>query len=401
MMAAASTGPVGAIANAVQRAQAAFEGTAKEFLQRTSTKKLKPDSATQDESSGGKRGAANALPESDARVLEAVRAGLGSCLAELYAGFDAAVAANAAELGARMDSLDQKAASVDCRLQKIEENGLQLCQNLQTAQAQIAATRDAVKTEIRQAISAGTIKVEADEGKIAHLTKLCEENAAKLQRFEDQASSSQSLPPGLTSQSTQGTDQQSVTSSSADIPYEQRTLAMMGQIVPHTSPIPKSQLVERANQLLQQARIPAEWIRAGPFAITRAAPGGGRLGHAVEILFCKPEQLRISKCKVRDLEIRNTAGRFLWLDARRTKSENAPARYIHKMGDVLTDYLEDNSIEVDMVKDMKKCTVANKGVVMVTLLAARPKPTWRWSTDFASSVSEQQRADFETAVGTE
>ena len=402
MMAAASGGPVSAIAAAVQRAQAAFEGTARDLLQKTSQKKMKPGSQEQEDvTASGKRGAASSLSESDSRVLEAVKGGLGSCLAELYAGFDAAVVASSSEIKERMDGIEKHAASVDNRLQAIEENGILLVQTVQKSQTQIAETHEAVKLEVQKAISSGAVKVEIDETKVDALTKLCEANAEKIKTLEEKAAAAPTLPPGLATQSTQGSDSQSVSSSAADLPYEQRVLAMLGQVVPYSAPLPKAQLVNKAEQLLVQARIPPDWIRAGPFAITRDGPGGGRVGNAVEILFCKPEQLRISKCKIRDLEIRNEDGKFLWLDARRTKAENAPARYIHKMGDLLTDYLQDNSISVNLQKDVKKSTIANNNVIMVTLLAARPKPCWKWSADFCSSVTEEQRKDFETAVGCE
>ena len=157
----------------------------------------------------------------------------------------------------------------------------------------------------------------------------------------------------------------------------------------------KTDLVQKAKEILAAARIPHDWIKAGPYAVTRPNDESDeRLGNSCEVLFEKPEHLRIAKHKVRDLERKNADGKYCWLDARRTRTENAPARMIHQMADLLRDYFIAEKVEIDMRRDLKNKAVTNKGVRLVTL---RGK-TWQWAQAATTSISGPQRKDFELAV---
>ena len=87
------------------------------------------------------------------------------------------------------------------------------------------------------------------------------------------------------------------------------------------------QLLERANQVLQQAGVDDSW-HEGVAPNTR--------GTAVFLTFKEAGRLRIAANKVRRLN-QSFNGSRVWLDARRTRAENRPAKAIHRAVEALSD----------------------------------------------------------------
>ena len=108
-----------------------------------------------------------------------------------------------------------------------------------------------------------------------------------------------------------------------------RVDARMGSLGWDVDPLP---ITELARTVLQEAQIPQEWVNA-------LAPASRIKGSAVDILFVNNSYLEQAKLRVRALNknLPNTKGP-VWLDYKRTREQNAPARCTHRAYDCVTSF---------------------------------------------------------------
>ena len=117
-------------------------------------------------------------------------------------------------------------------------------------------------------------------------------------------------------------------------------------------------IIARATDVLRRAGVPAQ---------SHAGLSSNIRGTAVFICFKEPGLLRLAADKVRRLNV-SFDGRRVWLDARRTRAENKPARAIHRAAEALRDLLASLQAEglqipfqaEDLTKNMRKLSLQNK-----------------------------------------
>ena len=107
-------------------------------------------------------------------------------------------------------------------------------------------------------------------------------------------------------------------------------------------------LITLAQNILQEAQIPKEWISA-------LAPASRLKGSAVDILFVNNSYLEQTKLRVRALgkNLPDTKGP-VWLDYKRTREQNAPARCTHRAYDCVTSFEISHFTQADRYKFDKK-----------------------------------------------
>ena len=122
--------------------------------------------------------------------------------------------------------------------------------------------------------------------------------------------------------------------------------------------ISPDELLRRAQNALQQAQIPNTWyenLSCNP------------RGTVAFLSFHEAGHLRLANAKIRRAQISHAAGSSVWLDARRTKSENRPNRAIHRAAEGLGDLnasLEKNNqrppwASQGLHKNMKRMAIQN------------------------------------------
>jgi hypothetical protein len=203
-----------------------------------------------------------------------------------------------------------------------------------------------------------------------------------IARLTQALATQETAPPGLQQATAAGTAVRA-----PKVPYEKRTHAMIGQRFPNDAPRSKAEIEFKAGQVLDQAGIASDWLSVKPVAITRMQ-NGYRTGISAELVFKAPELLTRARLMIRSLDIQNDAGRVVWLDARRTRSENAPARSVHLMGDVLQDLCEDKGIPVAIGRDIRRRTISNGDEPFVSLVRCAGGMTWIWSAAAKTALSE-------------
>ena len=121
---------------------------------------------------------------------------------------------------------------------------------------------------------------------------------------------------------------------STDLPYEQRTVARVGNVGWDT---PAKTLVERAQGLVRDAQVPIE--SHGPIV---AAVGRKATGSACEIVFKTPADVQDARVRVDHLHraFGDDPEKCAWLDAKTTKEEFALGAKLRKLRETVSD-LED------------------------------------------------------------
>ena len=117
-------------------------------------------------------------------------------------------------------------------------------------------------------------------------------------------------------------------------------------------------IIARATDVLQ---------RAGVEASSHSGLSSNVRGTTVFLCFNEPGLLRLAADKVRRLNA-SFDGKRVWLDARRTRAENKPARAIHRAAEALHDLLASVQAEglqapfqtADIIKNMRKLALQNK-----------------------------------------
>ena len=77
-----------------------------------------------------------------------------------------------------------------------------------------------------------------------------------------------------------------------------------------------------------------------------------RDGSSAEILFKDPSQLTAAKWAVRSLRKVMHGDRVVWLDAKRTRQENRPARLVHRAFEVLQSFESLKADGIQLTKDV-------------------------------------------------
>lgn len=119
----------------------------------------------------------------------------------------------------------------------------------------------------------------------------------------------------------------------------ERTIGRLGNLGWDTLP---DVLETRAREVLKDAEVPAEAIRA-------VAASVGRLGRgsAVEVSFATAGHMDAAAVAVRALRRTYQDGRVVWLTAARTRAELAPVRSMHRLADFLADVVSSEAYHGD------------------------------------------------------
>ena len=170
------------------------------------------------------------------------------------------------------------------------------------------------------------------------------------------ASNFTATPPALPGRTNLATSTASTTTpSAAAVPHEMRT---EGVIAGLGEGLTCDDIIARATDVLQ---------RAGVEASSHSGLSSNVRGTTVFLCFNEPGLLRLAADKVRRLNA-SFDGKRVWLDARRTRAENKPARAIHRAAEALHDLLASVQAEglhapfqtADIIKNMRKLALQNK-----------------------------------------
>lgn len=121
----------------------------------------------------------------------------------------------------------------------------------------------------------------------------------------------------------------SAASEHSSVPYEQRQLAILGCLGWDT---PSDELLKNATDALMRAGVPpASYSHIAPLV-----PAQGRRSGA-EVFFLTPQSLQQARVAVRSARISYVPKKYVWLDAKKERSETAPARMIHRLHEAVAE----------------------------------------------------------------
>lgn len=161
------------------------------------------------------------------------------------------------------------------------------------------------------------------------------------------------------------------------IPHELRCHAVIGGLGYDT---PAETLIERAKQLLTEARIPAESY----YDIKAMREGPGSM---CEMYFKEAGMLTKAKWAVSTLKKCVHGNKPAWLDAKKTKQELRPARMVHRACEVLQSYEDSKIHKAVLSKNMIDKKVLRNGVAV----GASRYGKWMWTEEGAQHYTEEQR----------
>ena len=161
-------------------------------------------------------------------------------------------------------------------------------------------------------------------------------------------------------------------SSSVDVPtvslpYEQRTIARIGNLGwDQTS----ETLTERARRVLVEAAVPADHFSGLCPIVNRAGKGS-----LVELVFSSAVFLQHARLSVRARQLKIDGDRIVWLDARKEREELKPARIVHRICECLEDFEQacDNPLPVQKFMNGKFVKVGGTRAGYVF------KSSWHWT----------------------
>ena len=173
----------------------------------------------------------------------------------------------------------------------------------------------------------------------------------------------------------------------SSVPYEQRVVARIGNLgwddVGDT-------VTKRAKEVLHEAGVQSgEW--------KSLAPVNAKKGSAVELIFTNPASLQASRIAVRALNKKYVPDKYVWLDAKKERSETKPARVMYRMKECLADIEAGREDKAMIKEDMRaKCISVNGTRIGYTLHGQ-----WRWThaasqrytlevMDFAKAYAEDE-----------
>ena len=133
----------------------------------------------------------------------------------------------------------------------------------------------------------------------------------------------------------------------ADVPYENRTLAIMGNLGFDTG---ADVLEQRCQALLHECGL-------GPEHFSGVASTRRESGSACEIVFASPQLLSQTRVKIKALRKTSQTRRTVWLDVKKTRSELKPGRMTHRVHEVLEIFEGERTGESQPVR--KGCDVAS------------------------------------------
>lgn len=126
-------------------------------------------------------------------------------------------------------------------------------------------------------------------------------------------------------------------SENGPIPYEQRQRAVLGCLGWDLFP---EDLMRNASDALMRAGVPPQSCsRMAPFV-----PAQGR-GSGAEIWLLSPQAFQQARVAVRSSRISFIPNKYVWLDAKRERSETAPARIVHRLHEALAEALQARVVE--------------------------------------------------------
>jgi hypothetical protein len=162
-----------------------------------------------------------------------------------------------------------------------------------------------------------------------------------------------------------------------EVPYESRTLAIMGNLGFDT---PADELEERCKTLLQELGFSQEhW---SGIACTRRDGGS-----ACEVVFASPILLQQARLKLKSKRKQFIDGRTVWLDAKKTRSELRPNRMTHRIHEMLEQFeAEQDEIKI-VVKNLNTKDVKTGGALMGFCRAN----AWQWTKAARDRYTPEQR----------
>ena len=244
-------------------------------------------------------------PATSTFVQEVVAAGLQAAMTSMSDTFDA-----------RFRTLEQDVQAVSKHQQII-------IQNVTAVQHQ-AATR----TELHQVAAQVEVLNKAEATRNQDFENLRQESLQTLADMKalqtklNESASSVAPPPGLSA--ARGPPSSS-SSKSNSTPHELRTEGLMAGL---GDGLTEDQIIAKAREVLNSAQINPAWY---------SGISTNRRNTVAFIYFVEPGALKLTASKVRAANLFGNTNKRIWVDARRTREENRPARTVHKTAEGLAD----------------------------------------------------------------
>ena len=158
-----------------------------------------------------------------------------------------------------------------------------------------------------------------------------------------------------------------------EVPYENRVVAIMGNLGFDTA---VQELEARCKTVLQECGF-------GPEHFSGVASTRRESGSACEIVFASPQLLLQARIKITAMRksFQTTSTRFVWLDAKKTRTELKPNRMTHKVNEILETFEGERTEGTQTVsKDLaKKCVKV--GTVVMGYSSGQQ---WKWTAEAAA-----------------
>lgn len=163
-------------------------------------------------------------------------------------------------------------------------------------------------------------------------------------------------------------------------------MAILGSLGWDTLP---EELLHNATDALQRAGVPpSSYSHIAPLV-----PAQGR-GSGAEIFFHTPTALQQARVAVRSARISYVANKYVWLDAKKERSETAPARMIHRLHEAVAEaMLARAAIRGQTVPRVDKDVPGRSLRVDGQRAAYIAQLRVRWTAAGMAAFTEQERAD--------
>ena len=158
-------------------------------------------------------------------------------------------------------------------------------------------------------------------------------------------------PPGLASTSAASSSAGGGGQPVFETPYEQRTHAVLGGLGWDET---AERLMAVAQTTLTKAGVDATTFSAATAIVSR-----NNEGSTVQLVFRTAGELSAAKLLVRAAHCKGWSDKNIWLDAKKSRTEMKPARLVHRIAQVLTDFEEARADKQPVEKNMVGKNVRN------------------------------------------
>ena len=207
--------------------------------------------------------------------------------------------------------------------------------------------------------NAQLVKQEEQIGKLINdvgmLRQEAETSAARAMLAEQAlaAISAAGPPPGLASATSEAAASSSHGGAQVpqDTPYEQRTHAVLGGLGWDET---AERLMQVANSTLTKAGV-----NTATYSAVTAIVSRNNEGSTAQLVFRTPGELAAAKLLVRAAQCKGWSDKNIWLDAKKSRTEMKPARLVHRIAQVLTDFEDARADKQPVEKNMIGKNVRN------------------------------------------